>query len=136
MVLGRFELAFDLTERLMNWKSVWLITILFVAAQYRMAGAEVIVDPHNGPICKLDHSGIGYCLLHLDIRGEITSTDAHEAKRLIDHARLQAESKKWDFYPPLVELDTPGGSVLAAMAIGTLLRKEYATAQMRPYTVC
>ncbi len=120
----------------MNWKSVWLITILFVAAQYRMAGAEVIVDPHNGPICKLDHSGIGYCLLHLDIRGEITSADAHEAKRLIDHARLQAESKKWDFYPPLVELDTPGGSVLAAMAIGRLLRKEYATAQMRPYTVC
>jgi hypothetical protein len=74
--------------------------------------------------------------LHLDIRGEITTADVDEAKRLIEQTHQEADSKKWEFSPPLVELDTPGGNVPAAMAIGRLLRKEYATAQMKPFTVC
>jgi hypothetical protein len=119
----------------MNWKFIWLTAILFITP-YQISRAEVVVHPHSGPTCRLDHAGIGYCLLHLNIRGEITGSDVDELKRLIDQAHQEAESKKWEFSPPLVELDSPGGSVPAAMAIGRLLRKEYATAQMRPFTVC
>jgi membrane-bound ClpP family serine protease len=122
-----------LKERSMNWKFLCLTVTLFVVAPYQTASAEVVVHPHSGPTCRLDYAGAGYCLLHLDIRGEITSADVDEVKRLVEQAHLEAERKKSIFLPPLVELDSPGGSVSAVMAIGRLLRKEYATAQMRQF---
>jgi hypothetical protein len=60
----------------------------------------------------------------LEITGELDASTVVKVKRLLDetHERADREKKKaslWD-----VSIDSPGGSVSAAMAIGRMLRKE------------
>lgn len=57
---------------------------------------------------------------------QITAADFNELRRLVEQARQEGKSKRWEIKHPFVYLDTPGGDVAAAMAVGRLLRKENA----------
>jgi hypothetical protein len=59
-----------------------------------------------------------------------------DLKRLVEQTRQDGESKHWEIHQPFVYLDTRGGDVSAAMAVGRLLRKENAGVQIEPQSVC
>lgn len=111
----------------MNWKFLPLVISVLVAAPYQAARGEVIEDVRYGPSCN---PRTHYCGLIIKLQGEITVADYEKAKRLIDQTHRQAESKNWAWDGIVVYLDTPGGNVDAAMAIGRLLRKEQAIAHI------
>jgi ClpP class serine protease len=66
----------------------------------------------------------------MEIVGTIDSSTFEKFKRLIDsvHERAVREKKDAQTALALVSLNSPGGSVSAAMAIGRILRKERLTA--------
>jgi ATP-dependent protease ClpP protease subunit len=76
------------------------------------------------------------CTLIVGIRGEITHTTVTQLNRIIDKTRRQAEADKVSFHFGAVELNSPGGSVNAAMAIGRIVRKEEAGAFVNRGAVC
>jgi hypothetical protein len=109
-----------------------LLSCLLIAAPCQ-ARAEVI-DVNRGPnTCDGDR---GTCGLVLEIRGQIDASTFNKFKRLVDDTRRRAESQKWYIYPPWVNLNSPGGSVAAAMAIGRILRSEQAHAIVDDNAVC
>ena len=101
-----------------------------IAAPHQVARGEVI-DLKRVPTCS-DQS----CGRVLEIRGEIDAPTFNEFKRLVDDTRRQAESQKRYLTPPAVVLNSRGGSVTAAMAIGRLLRKEQGTAFVGTQAAC
>jgi hypothetical protein len=76
------------------------------------------------------------CTLIVGIRGEITHTTVTLLNRIIAKTRRQAEADKVPFHFGAVELNSPGGSVNAAMAIGRIVRKEEAGAFVNGGAVC
>jgi hypothetical protein len=66
------------------------------------------------------------CHLIAKIDGVITAADYEKLKSLIDKIRSQREKLNFEWDNVFVYIDSPGGSVEAAMAIGRLLRKEQA----------
>jgi hypothetical protein len=116
----------------MNWMILPLLISFSIAAPYQAARGEVI-DLHRTPMCdKASES----CGIALKISGQIDVSSFNKFKRLVDQTRRQAESNKWYLSPPFVELDSPGGSVSAAMAIGRVLRAEQGVAGIKPEAVC
>jgi hypothetical protein len=107
--------------------SRFIFSLLVISFLNQTARGEVIEDVRYGPSCNdSTHS----CLLILKLQGQITVADYQKIKGLIDETDRQAKSKKWERDGTHVYLDTPGGSVDAAMAIGRLLRKDGASAQI------
>ena len=117
----------------MNWKLFPFAVLLLIAVRHQAARAEVIQIKRYGPACNLATHA---CLLLIKIQGKITAADSDEVKRLVDQTRQEAKSKQWDVDPPFVYLDTLGGEVPAAMAIGRLLRKEQIGVQIDPQGIC
>jgi hypothetical protein len=77
----------------------------------------------------------GWCSpKHMEIVGTIDSSTFEKFKRLIDsvHERAVREKKDAQTAHGLVSLNSPGGSVSAAMAIGRILRREIAASIARP----
>lgn len=96
--------------------------------------SEGVVELNRaGPTCDPRHSS---CSLLIQIRGEITDAVADQLERLIDKTRRKAEAEKLHFGFLGVELDSRGGSVSAAMAIGRILRREETGAWVKPGSVC
>jgi hypothetical protein len=60
------------------------------------------------------------------IEGAITVADYEKLKSFVDQTRQQGERQKFDWDKVFVYIDSPGGSVDAAIAIGRLLRTEQA----------
>jgi ATP-dependent protease ClpP protease subunit len=112
-----------------------LLVSSLAAAPHQGARGTVLENTYApyGPACN---ASIRACELHVSILGEISDEDLVELKLLVDRTQREAEVKKWELDPPFVYLDTQGGSVLAAMAIGRLLRKEQAFVQVEPRAVC
>lgn len=117
----------------MNWKPFPFAVLLLIAAPFQAARGEVIQIKRYGPTCNpTTHA----CLLLIRIQGKITAADSDEVKRLIDQTRQEAENKHWDVERPYIYLDTLGGEVPAALAIGRLLRKEQIGVQIDPQGIC
>jgi hypothetical protein len=102
-----------MSRRLLFFLVLWV-------APFQVAHGAVIenTDVPYGPACNPPTQ---VCQLHITILGEVTSVDFDELKRLLDRTHREAESKKWEYDGPFVYLDTKGGSVSAAMAIGRVL---------------
>jgi len=119
----------------MQWKILPLVISFLVSEPFQAAHAKTIEDQSHGPTCGVYASG-GSCFPLIKIAGEITAADLDEVKQIIDQTHRRAESKNWKIYPPHINIDSLGGSVPAAMAIGRLLRKENASARIDPDAVC
>jgi ATP-dependent protease ClpP protease subunit len=101
------------------------LALLFVATSYQALAQSARVggrvDCSSGFWCKPND---------MEIVGTIDSSTFEKFKRLIDgvHERAIREKKEAQLALELVGLNSPGGSVPAAMAIGRILRKERLTA--------
>lgn len=60
----------------------------------------------------------------MKIKGEITSATADKVTALIGQLHKAADGSNKPIHPFSVELDSPGGSVSAAFAIGRIIRRE------------
>jgi ATP-dependent protease ClpP protease subunit len=104
----------------MSWKYLTLTVAVLLAAAYQAAHASVIEKPNQ----------------HIKILREIATPDFDEVKRRVGQTQREAKSKNLEVRPPFVYLDTPGGSLSEAIAIGRLLRKEQASAQIEWDGIC
>jgi hypothetical protein len=109
-----------------------LFAFALVLASNQVSHAEVVEINRAGPTCDLTFG----CLLVVEIRGEITDAMAVQLSQIIDKTRRRAEANKLLFNFASVELNSPGGSVDAAMAIGRIVRKEEAGAFVNRGAVC
>jgi hypothetical protein len=98
-----------------------LVAMVLLVLPFQMAHGEVTEDVRYGPTCQYTH-----CALHVKLEGVITVRDYEKLKSLIDKTRVQGERQNLNWVNVFVYVDSPGGSVDAAMAIGRLLRKEEA----------
>jgi hypothetical protein len=96
---------------------------MLLASPFQAARGEVIEDVRYGPSCE---PATRACHLIVRIEGTITVADYEKLKGLIDQTHRQKERQNFDWDYVFAYLDTPGGNVDAAMAIGRLLRKEEA----------
>jgi len=117
----------------MNRKLILPAILLLVVSTFQAAHGTVLEDNYTGPVCD---SVVQSCWLRLSILGEITAADSDNIKKLVDRTHQQAKNNNWQFVGPLVDLNTPGGSVPAALAIGRLLRKEQATVRVESGAIC
>jgi len=98
-----------------------LLLLLFIVAPYQAARAETArvdgrVDCTSS--CRVTD---------LEIIGNVDASTVEKIKRLFDESyeRAAREKKRVSSVPgEIVDLNSPGGSVPAAMAIGRMLRKE------------
>jgi hypothetical protein len=86
-----------------------------------MASSEIFpINRGGGPICGQRPKA---CNLLLGLKGEITDAMVAQMSELISRTQKAAGREKAFFAFGGVELDSPGGDVQAAMALGRLLRK-------------
>lgn len=98
----------------------------------------------NGPAIasvegKLNCQRSGYCLTeNLALKGPIDNTTIEDLSRILDESRRSVDVKQQPelFSHTEIELDSPGGSVLAAMAVGRLLRQNRMIARVKPGATC
>ena len=114
----------------------FLFALCLVVASSQIARSEVVeihdeLNP-SGPKC---HPTFG-CTLRVQIRGEITDATVDQLNRIIDSTRRKAEADKLFFSFMSADLNSRGGSVNAAMAIGRILRKDEAGAFVSRGAVC
>lgn len=88
---------------------------------------------------KLNCQRSGYCLTeNLALKGPIDNTTIEDLSRILDESRRSVDVKQQPelFFHAEIELDSPGGSVRAAMAVGRLLRQNRMTARVKHGAVC
>jgi hypothetical protein len=102
-----------------------LLVLFFLFSPHQALRGEVVEDVRFGPWCQPRH-----CLVIMKLQGEITAADYEKLKGLIERSHREAESKNKDWAGVHLYLDSPGGNVDAAMAIGRLLRKEHASVRL------
>lgn len=110
-----------------------ILSLILIVCGCQAAQAEVMLLHRAGPICD---PAVEACTLNLQINGEITENTPQQVQQLIDKTRTQAKSKNYFFAFLGLELNSPGGSVDAAMAIGRIIRKEVAGAFVPRGSVC
>ena len=103
---------------------------LLLVASHLCAAAEVRRDPKL-PACRP-----GSCSLVADLRGEIDNASADEFIRLDNETRHEAAAKRMSVTRGIIYLDSPGGSVNAAVTIGRYLRARSFVAAVRPEAKC
>jgi hypothetical protein len=109
-----------------------LFALAFVLAFNQVSHSEVVEINRAGPTCDPQFG----CTLYVELRGEITDATVTQLSRIIDTTRRKAEAGKLFFSFAAVELNSPGGGVNAAMAIGRIVRKEEAGAFVNRGAVC
>jgi hypothetical protein len=117
----------------MSWKYLALAIAAVFGFAHEAVGAEIIPFWRARPACDPQ---IEVCHLIIKIQGEIAPADSDRLKQLIEQTRQEGERKHWEMEPPFVYLDTPGGNVSAAMAIGRLLRNEEGSVQIETQAIC
>jgi hypothetical protein len=109
-----------------------LFALALALASNQASHAEVVEINRAGPTCDPQFD----CFLVVEIRGEITDATVVQLSQIIDKTRRKAEANKLLFNFASVELNSPGGSVDAAIAIGRIVRKEEAGAFVNRGAVC
>jgi hypothetical protein len=110
----------------------WQIALAMLAflAFSNSALAEVIRRA-DWPACR-----DGGCSLGADLKGEINGSALDELIRLEIETRGRALAEKKPITRPVIFLDSPGGSVTAAIAIGRLFRAKGVLAVVPPNAIC
>ena len=111
-----------------------LFALAFILASNQVSHAEVFEINRAGPTCSPEPTVKG-CRLFVGIRGEIIDATVAQLSEIIEKTRRKAAANK-QFFIFIVELDSRGGSVNAAMAIGRIIRKEQAGAFVSNGAVC
>jgi hypothetical protein len=114
-------------------KIVPLLSIFyFIAVSHEAAfGASAIVEGNT------ECWSAGCDLKNAKITGVIDASTVDKVKRIVDETlRLADREKKAASFSWSVELDSPGGSVTAAMAIGRLFRKNRVWVIVPHWAVC
>jgi len=86
-----------------------------------VAKADVAQINRAGPTCD---GGLQACTLVVQITGEINDTAVAQLQRIVTRTRQEAAANGYFFSFLSIELNSPGGSVNAAMKIGGIARKE------------
>jgi len=110
-----------------------VLSLVLVLWGQQTAHADVLVSHRGGPTCD---ASVKACTLLLQINGEITDNTVRQVQQSVDKTRKQAEVNKYFFSFLAVELNSEGGSVDAAMAIGRIIRKEEAGAWVGRGSIC
>jgi ATP-dependent protease ClpP protease subunit len=115
-------------------RSIWLVSVLsFVLCQSAVAETGRVWG-------RVDCSEFaGYCSIKgLSLKGPIDDSMTQQLTSLFDDFFRRADEKKqpWGFTHTQIKLNSAGGSVTAAMAIGRLLKKYRMTAWVAPEAVC
>jgi len=97
-----------------------LATLAFVVAQHCFAHGETSVVKGS---LKCGEQGDCY-ISDMEIQGEIDNTTVAQVSSRLDELHKVADLLKKPVHPFSVWLDSPGGSISAAMKIGRLLRRE------------
>jgi hypothetical protein len=109
-----------------------VLALLFALA-CQAANADVRQINRAGPTCDPTFKA---CILVIQISGEITDDTATGLERTISRVRSTAEASQYTFTFLSVELNSPGGSVDAAMKIGRILRKEGPIVDVKKSSLC
>jgi hypothetical protein len=117
----------------MDRKIIALLASLLVAVPFENARCEVTEPQRAGPACD---AATQACILVIKIAGKITAASFDQVKLLVEQTHRTADSQHWYFTPPMIEIDSPGGTVDAAINIGRLLRKEQAAISVAPEAIC
>jgi hypothetical protein len=112
--------------------SKMLFAFLLIVTSNQVARSEVVELNRGGRTCDPKFG----CTLFVEIRGEITNAPVAQLSGIIDKTRRKAEADKLFFTLVSVKLNSRGGSVNAAMAIGRIVRKEEAGAFVNRGAVC
>jgi hypothetical protein len=100
--------------------SLNLAAMAFVIAQYGLAHCEASVVKGS---LKCGEEGDCY-ISDMEIHGEIDNTTVEQVSSRLDELHKVADLLKKPVHPFNVWLDSPGGSIFAAMKIGRLLRRD------------
>jgi hypothetical protein len=98
-----------------------VLALLIATLSCQAANADVRQINRGGPTCDPTFKA---CILVIQINGEITDDTATRLENAISRVRNSAGASQYTFTFLSVELNSPGGSVDAAMKIGRILRKE------------
>jgi hypothetical protein len=109
-----------LPSRWLSWIIFNIAALAFVAAQSGFARAETSVVKGS---LKCGEQGDCY-ISDMEIRGEIDDSTVEQVSSRLDELHKVADLLKKPIHPFSVWLDSPGGSISAAMKIGRLLRRE------------
>ena len=109
------------------------LTLLFAMLASQAANADVRQINRGGPTCDPTFKA---CILVIQISGEITDDAAIALENTISRVRNTAEASQYTFTFLSVELNSPGGSVDAAMKIGRVLRKEGPIVDVKKGALC
>jgi hypothetical protein len=110
-----------------------ILSLVLVVIGYQVAHAEIVEINRAGPTCD---PYLLVCNLVLQINGEITEATVSQLEGFIDKTRRKADATKSAFSLFSVELNSPGGSVDAAMAIGRIMRKNEAGTFVNRGAIC
>jgi ATP-dependent protease ClpP protease subunit len=100
------------------------------AAQSSNVGGGLGCDANKGALCFPDHKC--ECQFSLKIDGEIDAAAVEKVQRLFDNRRRQAAKIVGERF----EINSRGGDIIAAMAIGRMFRKEQAFLFIEDGSVC
>jgi hypothetical protein len=109
------------------------LTLLFAILASQAANADVRQINRGGPTCDPRFRA---CILVIQISGEITDETATGLETVISRVRNAAAASQYMFTFLSVELNSPGGSVDAAMKIGRILRKEGPIVDVKKGALC
>ena len=97
------------------------------------AYAEVVELNRAGPTCDAE---LRACTLVVQINGEMADSTVNQLKAILETTRQYAEKNKYFFTFFQAELNSPGGNVDAALAVGRILRTEGAAAVVNRGAIC
>jgi hypothetical protein len=110
-----------------------VFALLFATVACQVANADVRQINRGGPTCDPTFKA---CILVIQINGEITDDTVTGLESTVSRVRNTAESSQYTFTFLSVELNSPGGSVDAAMKIGRILRKEGPIVDVKKDALC
>jgi hypothetical protein len=110
-----------------------VMALLCAALACQAANADVRQIIRGGPTCDPTFKA---CILVIQISGEITDDTATGLEAIISRVRNTAKTSQYTFTLLSVELNSPGGSVDAAMKIGRILRKEGPIVDVKSGALC
>jgi hypothetical protein len=100
----------------MNWLPLLLVFSFLASGCQARAQARV-----EG---KIECSSSSCYIKEMKIDGQMDSSTVENVRRLVEELHKKAEREKKDVHPYSVALNSPGGSVTAAFALGRILRSE------------
>jgi hypothetical protein len=114
-------------------KAAKILAVTLMLSAGGTAYADVTEIHRTGPTCDAEFRA---CTLVVRIGGMITDQTVDQINAIVDKTRQQAEKNGYSFAFLQVDLNSRGGTVDAALAIGRILRKEQTAAVVNRGAIC